>query len=54
MLTEQRGMVLSHKEGRLRLYVCRRFFTQRVVMHQHRLPREAVGLHPGGIQGQVG
>jgi len=30
------------KEGRLRFYIRKKFFTMRVVRHWHRLPREAV------------
>ena len=40
------------KEGRCRLDVRRKFFTQREVRHWHRLAREAVDAHISG-SGQV-
>jgi len=36
------GRGFQLKEGRFKLNIRRKFFTQRVVRHQHRLPREAV------------
>jgi len=39
-----KGNSFKLKEGRLRLVMRKKFFTQRVMRHWHRLPREAVDV----------
>jgi len=54
-----RGNVFKLKEGRFRVDVRKKFFTQGVVKCWHRLPREAVGVpsleaFKAGLDGALG
>jgi len=49
-----RGDGFKLKEGRLRLYVRKKFFTQRVLRHWHSCSEKLWCSIPGGAQGQVG
>ena len=54
-----RGSGFKLKQGRLRLHIRKKFFTQRVVRCCHRLPEEAVNtpswaLFKAGMDGALG